>query len=124
MRCSLSRCVFTSATNHWVLCLQTETNTLRILSSLENTEYSCRSSEDCVLLSGETEPSIPFSFQCKAGVCVALSRWRQLEVEEEEEEGSYLVPEEWKADSGIPRCGYHHHHPLTVTFKRSPRFWR
>ena len=46
------------------------------------------------------------------------------EVEVEVEEGFYLVPEEWKADTGIPQCGHHHHHPLRVTFKRSPRFWR
>ena len=127
--CLLSRCEFSSAKNHWVLCLQTESNTLRILSSLENTtledtEYSCRSSEDCLLLSGQNEPSIPFSFQCKAGLCVAVTRWRQLEVKGEEDVGSSLVPEEWEADSGIPRCGHQHHHPLTLTFQRSPRFWR
>ena len=53
--------------------------------------------------------------------------WRENrgdEVEEEEDVGSSLVPEEWEADSGIPRCGHHHHHPLTLTFQRSPRFWR
>ena len=124
--------MFTSARNHWVLCLQTESNNLRILSSLENTteeedtaEYSCRSSEDCVLLSDETQPSLPFSFRCEAGHCVATTRWRHLEVEEVEvEEGFYLVPEEWKVDTGIPQCGHHHHHSLRVTFKRSPRFWR
>ena len=146
--------MFTSARNHWVLCLQTESNNLRILSSLENTteeedtaEYSCRSSEDCVLLSDETQPSLPFSFRCEAGHCVATTRWRHLEVEQVEEveevteqaevvevemeveeveveEGFYLVPEEWKADTGIPRCGHHHYHSLRVTFKRSPRFWR
>ena len=119
--------MFTSARDQWVLCLQTESNTLRLLSRNttreENTEYSCRSSEDCVLLSGETEPSIPFSFQCQAGLCVATTRWRQLEEEEEGEEGSYLVPEAWEANTGIPRCGDHHNHPLTLTFKRSPRFW-
>ena len=146
--------MFTSARNHWVLCLQTESNNLRILSSLENTteeedtaEYSCRSSEDCFLLSDETQPSLPFSFRCEAGHCVATTRWRHLEVEQVEEveevteqaevvevemeveeveveEGFYLVPEEWKADNGIPQCGHHHHHSLKVTFKRSPRFWR
>ena len=149
--------MFTSARNHWVLCLQTESNNLRILSSLENTteeedtaEYSCRSSEDCVLLSDETQPSLPFSFRCEAGHCVATTRWRHLEVEQVEEveeateqaegvevekeveeveeveveEGFYLVPEEWKVDTGIPQCGHHHHHSLRVTFKRSPRFWR
>ena len=120
--------MFTSARNHWVLCLHTETNTLRILSKLENitrgqdSEYTCRSSEDCLLLSDETQPSIPFSFHCQAGFCVALTRWRQLE--EVKAEDSSLVPEQWEADTGIPRCGHHHQHSLTLTFKRSPRFWR
>ena len=100
--CEGGRCVFTSDRARWVLCRDSD-NTTRVRgepSGRRLLEYSCRSSDDCELLSDDL-PLPPLRLQCLAGHCRP----------------------QHQTDLQLPNCGQNDN-SLRVYFKRTPRFYR